>query len=528
MAGRYHDRPFAAGDDEDPRGSRRPGARDESDPLSELARLIGQTDPFEEFGRANRPAQQAGPGARHPAAPGRDDIPRAAPIGSEPPLPSWLTSAHRNQQDYGAPGEDGYRDDPGVHAEAYRPHGSLEESYPETNYRRGPATDFGQGGGADYRGARAYESDADDYSGHGREARGAPGASPYDDVLYGTPPGEPAPPRGGYRDSGRYADDEADPYGDSRYDAREDEGGRSRRGKMLAVVGVLMLAVVGTAGAYGYRHYVAAPRGGEPPVIKADNVPTKVVPASAPTGEGSSKPIQDRVGGNAPERVVSREEQPVDVNQMARPEPRVVFPPLNQPNTNPPPQVERQTAAPPAFQSAPAGKTAADQPKRVRTVAIRGNEQGQAPAVQAPIPPPPAAQAAPPPAPRASAPPRAAPLDDAEPQGNAPMQLSPQRQQTSARAQQQTAAATTASAGGYVVQVSSQRSEQDAQASYRALQGKFPSVLGSRSATIKRVDLGDKGVYFRAVIGPFSGSDEASRFCSDLKSAGGQCVVQRN
>ena len=35
--------------------------------------------------------------------------------------------------------------------------------------------------------------------------------------------------------------------------------------------------------------------------------------------------------------------------------------------------------------------------------------------------------------------------------------------------------------GGYVVQVSSQKNEADAQASYRALQGKFPSVLGSQS-----------------------------------------------
>jgi cell division septation protein DedD len=82
--------------------------------------------------------------------------------------------------------------------------------------------------------------------------------------------------------------------------------------------------------------------------------------------------------------------------------------------------------------------------------------------------------------------------------------------------------------GGYLVQVSSQRNEADAQASYRALQGKFPSVLGSRSPVIKRADLGDKGVYYRAMVGPFGSPDEASRFCGSLKTAGGQCVVQRN
>jgi SPOR domain len=82
--------------------------------------------------------------------------------------------------------------------------------------------------------------------------------------------------------------------------------------------------------------------------------------------------------------------------------------------------------------------------------------------------------------------------------------------------------------GGYLVQVSSQRNEADAQASYRALQGKYPKVLGSRSPLIKRADLGDKGVYYRALVGPFGTPDEASQFCGSLKTAGGQCVVQRD
>ena len=82
--------------------------------------------------------------------------------------------------------------------------------------------------------------------------------------------------------------------------------------------------------------------------------------------------------------------------------------------------------------------------------------------------------------------------------------------------------------GGYLVQVSSQKNEADAQASYRALQTKFPSVLGSRSPVIKRVDLGDKGVYYRAMVGPFGTPEEAAQFCGKLKTAGGQCVVQRN
>ena len=82
--------------------------------------------------------------------------------------------------------------------------------------------------------------------------------------------------------------------------------------------------------------------------------------------------------------------------------------------------------------------------------------------------------------------------------------------------------------GGYVVQVSSQRSEEDALASYRALQSRFPDVLGSHAPIIKRADLGDKGAFYRAVVGPFATSDEAAQFCSVLRTAGGYCIVQKN
>jgi cell division septation protein DedD len=85
-----------------------------------------------------------------------------------------------------------------------------------------------------------------------------------------------------------------------------------------------------------------------------------------------------------------------------------------------------------------------------------------------------------------------------------------------------------ATSGGYVVQVSSQKTEADAQASYRSLQSKFPNVLGSRAPLIKRADLGEKGVFYRAMVGPFGSRDEAVQFCGNLKTAGGQCVVQSN
>ena len=74
----------------------------------------------------------------------------------------------------------------------------------------------------------------------------------------------------------------------------------------------------------------------------------------------------------------------------------------------------------------------------------------------------------------------------------------------------------------------SQRNEADAQAAYRVLQNKLPAVLGSRAILIKCADLGDKDVFYRATVGRFATPDEAFQFCTNLKSAGGQCAVQKD
>jgi hypothetical protein len=85
-----------------------------------------------------------------------------------------------------------------------------------------------------------------------------------------------------------------------------------------------------------------------------------------------------------------------------------------------------------------------------------------------------------------------------------------------------------AAAGGYVVQVSAQRNKADAEASFRSLQEKFPSQLGGRTAIVRRADLGAKGIYYRAMVGPFASAGEAGQFCGRFKAAGGQCLIQRN
>jgi hypothetical protein len=89
-------------------------------------------------------------------------------------------------------------------------------------------------------------------------------------------------------------------------------------------------------------------------------------------------------------------------------------------------------------------------------------------------------------------------------------------------------AAIPANDGGYVVQVSAERSDATAQSSFKTLQSRYPHVLGDRSPLIRRVELGKKGVFYRAQVGPFDTIEQAKQLCARLKSAGGHCMVQEN
>jgi hypothetical protein len=86
----------------------------------------------------------------------------------------------------------------------------------------------------------------------------------------------------------------------------------------------------------------------------------------------------------------------------------------------------------------------------------------------------------------------------------------------------------TGSSGGFLVQLSSQKTEADATSSFRSLQAKFPNELGGRQSIIRRADLGTKGVFYRTMVGPFGSAQEANQFCASYKAAGGTCVVPNN
>jgi hypothetical protein len=84
------------------------------------------------------------------------------------------------------------------------------------------------------------------------------------------------------------------------------------------------------------------------------------------------------------------------------------------------------------------------------------------------------------------------------------------------------------SGGGYAVQVLSQRNEKEVQSSFRALQAQYPKLLGGHKPMVRRADLGAKGVYYRAMVGPLVSAEQANELCANLKAAGASCIVQKN
>jgi len=393
----------------------------------------------------------------------------------------------------------------------------------------------------------------------------------------------------------RYEYDDQDYAGsDPQYALEDDEeeapSGR-RRGGLVVIAAVLGLAVLGTAGAFAYRSmFGSSMLPSLPPIIRADEGPTKIMPNAGTSQTGSSDQA-NASGADSADKLVPRQETPVVMPQPpgAAPStaPRVVstIPIFPDPTPGPPsgmtPGAAPTTVAPwpvaqagapaaaapvPLAQRIPANQPAAANPemssapgaptpsavpgaKVIHTVPIRPDQMGGAATVAAsptsatPAPPPPAQPApvprtvahhpvkpAPAPAPTARADANA-PLSIVPSQGNAPpatpARVSPAPARPTAVASARSAAPS-AAAGGYAVQVSSQRSEADAQTEFRVLQAKFPDQLGGRQPRVRRADLGDKGIYYRAMVGPFASAEQAAQMCSSLKAAGGSCIVQKD
>ena len=498
MADRYQDRPFPSADQ----------ARGENDPLAELARLIGQNDPLGAAAKpASRPLQ-----SRANVRPQQYDPPEELP-DAPPSPPSWMQRA-RHETPLPPPVPQEYDDEPEYEAAPVHPVHRYAAAQQPQHAPQQPQQ---------YAAHQPPPQEPEqDYYEAPQQYADEPQQDPsrYDDALYGRL-------ETGEHD---YQRDPAYPYDPYAYQGEyeEEPAPKKRSSGLMTVAAVLALAVVGTGAAFAYRTFVGSPRSGEPPIIRADNSPTKVVPA--PSDASAAKNPDRMLPGDGGEKLLSREETPVDVSSRSG-GPRVVFPPLNQ-NANPPPAASVSPSAP--MPAAANGTMPNNEPRRIRTLAVKGDaaDNGGIPAgASAPQRPAPPTRSAAAPAAAPAAPSARNPAS-ANASANPPMSLAPQASESepptrmAATNPTQTAPAATPEGGGsFLVSVTSQDSESAARESFRMVQGKYSSVLGSRSPVIKRVDLADGKVKYRAMVGPYRTRQEAAQFCTELKAAGGQCFI---
>ncbi len=461
-----------------------------NDPLAELARLLGQSDPFAEFGRTNSRQKQ------QPAQPVARDAPTTAPDDwPYVPAPEQQFAA---ADDFPTPQGQGTSQG-ASHGPSYGPSHAYSDAPAAEGWRSASRLDHDLPPAADHQ-EQAVDAQVQYEDERLQDDRQAAQYYYQDDVPL-------------------------EPHEDDMYD---DAPRAHRRGGLATALALVGCAVLGTAGAYAYRSYYGNPNVAQPPpVITADNSsPTKIVPA--PAGDAQSgKAVQDRLANADKEQLVSKQEEPVALKDSGTQSAAGVV--------LPPPAAPGQVGAPakPSTGSAPGGS---NEPKKIRTVTIRpdgADPSGRPvsvlpPGTQAPAGTRPATT---PPAPRAGT---AAPARN----GGGPISLDPQPNEPAAPAgQARTAAAPPArtapsapesAAAGFLVQLSSQKSESEARSSFRSLQAKFPDELGGRQPVIRRADLGSKGVFYRTMVGPFASAHEASQFCASFKAAGGQCVVPNN
>lgn len=267
-------------------------------------------------------------------------------------------------------------------------------------------------------------------------------------------------------------------------------GGPPDGPKRMITAGIALaaVAVFGVGIWFAYDQGVKRGASGAPPLVRADQGPTKVAPEN-PGGmqvPNQDRAIYERLGGNQ--------------TAVDRPKSEQTLPPPERPNAGAPP-----TPGP-----------AVSIPNRPNATAVPNQAT-----VPAPAPAPPAmGQAAP--APRTAS---VAPI------GNAPTSSTPAapRSPTAApapAAPQQAARVTAPATGGTArVQLASLKDQKEAQATWAALQKKFPADLGALSVNYERVDLGDKGVYFRLQAGPLRDRAAAQALCEKLSASRQGCIV---
>ena len=240
------------------------------------------------------------------------------------------------------------------------------------------------------------------------------------------------------------------------------------RARIWFAVGALVVA----AGAiwYAFDQTNKAGEQGVAPLIKADEAPTRVKP-DEPGGmevPHQDKAVYEKLGSDAPPTAPKAESLlPPPAPEAKAPQPTKAINIINAVKQSPPKPPETATAA---KETAAPKETAPPPPAEMKTAAVTpsaGTEKTEM------------------------------------------------------------AAKPAAASGNYRVQLSSLRSEADADAAWKKLQAKFPELLGGLTSTVVKADLGDKGVYYRLQAGAMS-EQAAKDLCAELKKRSADCLVVKS
>jgi hypothetical protein len=435
--------------------------------------------------RSNGPFGPAGtrpPARRHPG-----DDPFAAPPGAQSnghwPPPQYPDPARVGQQGYHFPPEPdsnyGYnQQQPAFQGNAQH------DPYAQQQWGQDP---------------RAY--DLGNYA--------PAGAQPY-------PPMDPPPfHQGAGHDA--YAQQGYD--GEAEYDEEFDDEDEPRSGRRWMFIVAALVGAIGVGGALAYTYKSFVAHGGRVPLVKAEpNVKIRPDNRTAPAGD---KRLQGRLGEDSappPSQTAAATDTQDDRsgNDESGGPRRVRTIPIT-PGGGPPPGV--QVSPPTTAQGPPAvpGIMLENMGPRPQPPS-RPAQQPPPQRVTIGQPPPPA----PPPAARAEEPP-APPVKRVPPVQVAKAPPPPKHAPAAAPPATRPAAN---SGSGYVAVLSSQKTRMDALKAFADLQQKYSDALSGRVPDVQEADLGEKGVWYRVVVGPPGSREAANGVCSQLKTAGyGSCWV---
>lgn len=277
-----------------------------------------------------------------------------------------------------------------------------------------------------------------------------------------------------------------------------DQAPTSPKKIITAAIALGAVAAFGIGIWFAYDQGVKRGASGAPPLIRADQGPTKVAPEN-PGGlqvPNQDKQIYERLGGNqqsatsGTEKLLPPPERPSAAPTQPGAQPNAQTSAVTVPNRPAPATVPGQSPAASANQTGLPNRTDAPSPSAVTTpapsqpVAPKAEEKPAAtPATRAP------AQTATAPAPAA------APSVTATPGGSAKVQLASLKDQAAATA------------------------------TWNQLQKKFPEVLGGLQPSYERVDIAGKGTFIRLQAGPLKDRATAQNVCQQLAAKNQGCIV---